>query len=813
MEINSGSLPRNPFPAEAVAAYGKEQTTCEDLEYMARLGKELTDYLRSHPSERRYGAAVGLCGAHGSGKTHILNWLTELAGRSQKIRSTVLYTKCDSDSFFDLYRQATREHFDRDTLIDIIQLALLNLARAKVREAAVTQDLVLLLQSAGALQKLQAESNIALEQLRQQLLQELRDGGAPIEMARVILEVPNPKTGDNAHRWLTANEISLNGLESLGVSYQLNAVSRAPNTEQVAPAESGKLPESAIPEVRMPSAATVVPGTDRPDPGTAAITALSALATLHRVAGVPLIILIDQLEVLMRVTDGAKVQSQISLLKKFVEELSNRAALVFIAGIPEPWKRLPRDVSPRFRGRAETVVGSLTHQETHLLLASYAGELRNALFEWDIEGRIRDVCGGNPRETLRIAHALYEDTDGNTPAVTATAVLSAAQSAGTVEDRAVQALAALDSILPEFAGRVAKELLLPDDLRIDRALLSESGGPALLFQIAKATDALAEIDSARRVPALRRSLRDHWARASLVVISVGYSSREVRELFGQGVVLVAYNEKSFEAELRAQVVALLNERATSKTSLPTAGEPLDSKLDVIADRLLALEANRVAEQQAANTAFSQNAAASAAPAIEQRKLETRREVLDALTGLRDRLTEKNPMGEQQVMRSILIANEAYIKNRELEDLGEAYLEAISVERASPYSDDMLRDLRRGLIGDMSQTVRRPGIVTILANIRGRLVLAAVGLLCASFGTWLFCATVDVPSRPLRELLSMLPPTFIVLAGTVLYGLLFSWNLDRRRSKRLRSRLDEVYSHKRAEPAGESLRDHYPQAPR
>jgi hypothetical protein len=66
----------NPFSPEAVATYGQAIRTCEDLEYIRRAREELNAYLTSYPiSPQRYGAAIGLRGEHGSGKTHLLTYL------------------------------------------------------------------------------------------------------------------------------------------------------------------------------------------------------------------------------------------------------------------------------------------------------------------------------------------------------------------------------------------------------------------------------------------------------------------------------------------------------------------------------------------------------------------------------------------------------------------------------------------------------------------------------------------------------------------------------------------------------------------
>ena len=119
------SVANNPFPAEAVATYGKSQITCDSTNYMRLLRAELSGYLTAYAGEEnRYGGGLGLRGDHGSGKTHVLTWLAAELHGTRTIRGRVLYGKCDSSRIFDLYRQLM-ETLDRPAVIEMIQLALL----------------------------------------------------------------------------------------------------------------------------------------------------------------------------------------------------------------------------------------------------------------------------------------------------------------------------------------------------------------------------------------------------------------------------------------------------------------------------------------------------------------------------------------------------------------------------------------------------------------------------------------------------------------------------------------------------------------
>ena len=69
LDISSVS---NPFPAEAVATFGKARITCDTLKYMVEMREELSRYLTAYPrDDARFGGAIGLSGGHGSGKHQV----------------------------------------------------------------------------------------------------------------------------------------------------------------------------------------------------------------------------------------------------------------------------------------------------------------------------------------------------------------------------------------------------------------------------------------------------------------------------------------------------------------------------------------------------------------------------------------------------------------------------------------------------------------------------------------------------------------------------------------------------------------------
>jgi hypothetical protein len=290
-----------------------------------------------------------------------------------------------------------------------------------------------------------------------------------------------------------------------------------------------------------------------------------------------------------------------------------------------------------------------------------------------------------------------------------------------------------------------------------------------------------------------------------------------------GVVIVPYDEKAFEAGLRMQAAALLKQRMRPAGEQEGEGA-LRLQVDELNERLRELESRRAGERERSEAHFRDSVEALAKPAIQERRLETRREVVDALDTLRERLLAGDLLAEQQVMRSILIANEAYLHNRDLDDLGDAYLEAVSVERMGLPGDVVrdVRDIRFGLIHDMHRSVRRPTIVSVLAGRQRRFALTAAWSLVVLAVTYVIRelltyrisidGTLSPDNAEYAYWLAIVGTISLLLAAPLILVMVVVWFLDRWRRNRLRWRLRAQMPVEARYPRP-SIRDTYPQAPR
>jgi hypothetical protein len=639
----------NPFHPEAVATYGQVVRTCEDLGYMGPALEELNQYLIDYPegAGRRYGAAIGVKGGHGSGKTHLLMWLAEKAKNRSKIQPVVLYAKADRASFADLYSQLLAG-LPRERMQELINEALAKLAQEQVGRAKLTEDLAERTTTPEGIEALDKEAKIDLEHLVIQLQSRLDNPENPVPgvIPRTLTLVNNSRLGEKAYHWLAGQEID--GLADLNLTHQLFQPESAKNGGA----------ENSLGDIT-------------------AVNALETIAALLLTAERPLIVLIDQLEVLLR-AEPARQQTLFSVIKKMIEQLKQQNALTFIAGNSESWDSLPPDVTPRLRRRKPFTVGNLSFRETRNLLEAYTDGLRAGFKERAVE-TIHALSGGNPREIIRIAYYAYNDAEvqGDLSRVDEAILMRSAGESMTVEERNRLALAAADAVLGELGGALRTNIQAENNVLIDRMLVYNNR-PRLALMTMKATDKLSEISSARRVRIARNYLEQKYPSVPLICVPVGYLSDEVEGLIGQASTVLPFDEKSFVAQLRASATELLAQQGGEGGS-DTDPSVIDF-LKAITERLNTLETERSEELDKIAERFAEKARTEAEPERKAREINSRWDMVNALDRLQEALNAGQLVEEHKIMRSILVANEANVKARQIDFLGGIYLDLIAEAR-------------------------------------------------------------------------------------------------------------------------------------
>jgi hypothetical protein len=691
----------NPFQLEAVATYGQELRTCEGLSYMQASYEHLFSYLEAYPvANNSFGACIGLAGAHGSGKTHLLAWLSQKAHSSESLRVSVVYAKADSPSLVDLYKQIILS-VDRRNLIELYQEALKNVAVELVGEARATESIGERISSPDDLHQLFKEQNLDPEQMDLRLRTRFSEAGIRNDFIEILLQTHSPNLGEIAFRWLVGEDVAdAHALGVVGPMFQTT-------------------------ELEYGAMALV------------AIDAIEAIAALHRLAGRPLILLVDQLEVLSR---SPKDGAFFSLLKKLIEQVGRQHALLFLAGDDYAWDRMPRDVGPRMRTRTPIAVGRLTVQETALLLSAYLDGPGSQ--EFQLDGHLleltHELSGGTPREILRIAYHVYELTNGRMTGASETVLLRSADLAGSIRDRQDIALAKIDSVLRGF-GTIVPDFQVGHGLSIDR-LLRQGSVTVLGIVVLRATDKLAEIGSARKVNAINKALARTAPECRLLVVSLGYTSKEIRDLLKDvSSTVLVFHEETFMRDFRQCILGIVRSPKRRPRAAERATEaPL--QVDLVSEKIMQIEMQRRWEVDNIQDNWMRlNSDAGFGRRLDQ-ELQARSRMLKALDQLQDCITVGDTEGEAQLVRSLLVINDSQLQNPDIRELARIYSELLISSRgaltrdAATMKKEIIRNLQERVYGPLSTNIPRHTLWITYAVSLVLVLTSSAFLLLKEFGS-------------------------------------------------------------------------------
>jgi hypothetical protein len=249
-----------------------------------------------------------------------------------------------------------------------------------------------------------------------------------------------------------------------------------------------------------------------------------------------------------------------------------------------------------------------------------------------------------------------------------------------------------------------------DGVLLDRLLLINAK-PTIAMVMVKATGKVSEIDQARRVTRIRRYLEDQWPSTALFAVTVGYSSAEIETLLGKTSSVLRFAEADFTNRLRMLTTETVASRNT-ETERPAQSDPaLLRVLSNIADRLDRLEGERTKEATEIKEHFGAATAAISEPANLEREARTRWELMDTLDLVRLRLSKGDTYSERELMKSVLVGNEANLnKNKYFDYLGGLYLDMVSEEKSSGVKTDDLRHFRNEIITELMRLLRGPGLI-------------------------------------------------------------------------------------------------------
>lgn len=743
--------PRNPFPANPVATHGVPITrTCDELQTVRRARQELLDYLSAYAKdETRYGGAVALAGAHGSGKTHLLLHLADASRKVTTFDVASIYVKSEEKALFNVYRQALVE-IGRLGLVHLLDLARRALAKHDVEQTRITESISGRIDAALDLNALIDDGTIDADALENTLDEALHASGIPRDVIQVV-KLCATSSGDKAFQWLLGN--SAGDLDVLGVPRPLRQI------------------ESAS------------PGSSSED--NVAVDGLSLLALLHRIAGSPMVVLIDQLDVLLPHDFGEPVS--FPALTTFLEKLTKQSALVFLAGSEAAWKRLPPDVAPRLLMRTPLPVGALTREEIAMLVDALMDKRKKQLSD-DALDALDELTGGNPREVLAISHQLFEKTDGRLARATAEDVAESALRSGTVDDKARLALTQTDEVIRDY-GRISRNVGLPNRETVDR-VVRQKDRVVVAIVLVKASDDLDEAIQARNLRDAIHSIKETLAGAPVIAVTVGYTSAEVRELFKAAAVVIPFDDRRYKPLLEAEMVRI---DASTEPVIQRDQEAI-AMLQKIAGRLDELESRRRDEADKAQGRFAAEAAKATEPETKERALKTRWQLLEELDRTTNAASSGDSDQERQSIRSILINNEAYRKDRMLDALGGLYLDVTAIEASTSEITTTLVSTKLEILADMRTRLRGGNLIGDAYAHPGRTALIASALSVVAALVLLMAVLGVEPGYVVGFAIYRLPwlLAFGLAIGIYTYGILFFRNPIRLWHSRIKQLRDETF---------------------
>ena len=695
----------NPFPLSAVSVFGTNLGPTAELSGMREVRAQLFAYLARYPDQR---CCLALEGGHGSGKTHLFNWLTTEIRNLTSADAEILYVKPNSPDITELYRQLLSK-LSRDRLLQVQRDALVAIGARRASAVKATEAESKGIQDFDSLSRAFRDKVLDANEVQIELRETLSQATGAADVSRRVAAalglLEDTTYGEAAFAWLSGATVK-------------------------------PLPNEAL-------EAEIFAGDG--DMALKAIPALATLGALFKLADTPLVLLIDEMEKFLSVEDAARKSSN---LKEIIEQVGSQGTAIVMAGTTFGWQLLPRDVGPRLLQRKPVPIGRLTATECRDVLEVHILARTNLTPALSSESlaAILDLSGANAREILRIANRAFEEVGGDLTKFTGDVLTRAAQASGTLTDRRELAYQMIEQTASELKLTTA-----PGIAPVDCLVLAPQG-PSLAIAFALAGDPSGEAGISRILTS--GLLRSGGRADATLVIAVGYSSERVRQILRSAAKVIVFDEATLKDHLREEFGRLLVAPAPSSAEAPNA-QVSDAlkQMQVLLERV---ERSRVEADLRIAELLTARAKIAAEPERLEAEARTRSELRDGLDALSNSLTGEEPNEERRALRRLLIANEANVGNPNFDYLGSLYLDVLDLERLEynpnlkdraeiPASiGDRLRRLRTDLLAAMRRALAPPASPSFQnRNVRAAI---SVGFAAAFFLTNLTMSELSQTSR-------------------------------------------------------------------
>lgn len=532
--IAQEQVPANPFPRKTVVTDSIARTPVyESIAFKEAETKLLEAAHRFGAEQNWLGAALGLRGRFGSGKTHTcLQLIKSFAQRLPMGKA--IYTKVETPNRLDLYRNYVGQHFlpeDFQLLFSAHVLVALRMERR-----TTSNNTLPAVAEKELRERITSEPGLGIEFVREDLLpatdllQSLQRDVE--ESARVLAEdfsiaysrIANPLLGKLAIHWLRGNRLTLGEMRDLGVT---------------------------------------LPGIEKSEQ---AWLALRFLLQALRRAELPFLLCMDEHERITTRSSDEDKKASWGLLKDLAEVFVSTGHLLLVSGVSEAWDSLPEDVYARFR-RQDIIEIALDRSEAAKLLRAYSPKMER-IFTPKALDRLYDVSQNNARRLLDLAHAAYEvwQSDGRRP-LDPEAIRDVTRSALGDRNRKASLADAIEECASSLALAIERDANV-HGVRFD-FVLSSTEQRRILVQVSESAFLLDEIDHSREIIEAQKQLSEEHDRIRTCAIMIGYSSFEVRDALEKVVDRVlTYDEARFRSEFSEFAARSLKEMSSESPPVP-----------------------------------------------------------------------------------------------------------------------------------------------------------------------------------------------------------------------------------------------------
>jgi Cdc6-like AAA superfamily ATPase len=570
---------RQPFPrARAVSIEGTSGLSSAALAGLrtyplppyVEAERVMGSYLsRYHDSPN--GAAIGIKGAFGSGKTHLMYYLMATAKeasadqRAERYEEPVqIYAKAKSGEFFEIYR-------------DLINwLGVVRLNRVHVGVLSAAGQLLAKNNTAFSptdLASLRSNSHLVLDLLRSALISEtaildstaseLKGSGSRFSDLYLSFTFLNDPIMQNiAFSWLRGVDISLDDLKRLGVSSCLTSAD--------------------------------------------ASRALQFISMMYSFAGIPLIVYIDQVERLVS-SDVAQHDANRGALHSVIESLLSNRNMLVVAGVSQAWDQLTPDFIQRFT-IPTLIMPTLEVDQARAVIAVWLGaDLINVngydIFPFTGEGvsEIVKVTRGNVRAVLGTCYNCFEIASPTSALIGLDVVSQASKMLETIFSRST-VIEEIEKYLLGYGCLYERHTLLAG--RYQDIIIPDKNAPTVVINVIEPVFVEDEARDAHAHVAAAQDLRLIFPNIEYVVVDVGYRSGEIKKFMKPPLIdyYYTYEPERFAKDFKALIVTITS--ASKNESNPK--EAIDTqRFDSTIIQLQQLVAVRAEEQAKINTQIAE----------------------------------------------------------------------------------------------------------------------------------------------------------------------------------------------------------------